>query len=144
MKIQFVQVVSEDPYIFEVSVNSTDKRLHLFADWYDGSDYAKDHIQTALDRSHEARDVAYWLQWFGLSVVAFQTEQAVSTELQDALRGKPALSRLYERMSFRRWETVDDRDEKNLERLIPILLDHRIEIERPRGEKKVRMKKMSE
>jgi hypothetical protein len=41
-------------------------------------------------------------------------------------------------------ESVTEEDERNLQRLQEILIDHRVEIERPRGEKKARLKRISD
>ena len=76
-------------------------------------------------------------------LLAFEVVEQIPDEIKNALRGKPALSALFERMSYRRWESIDSKDEKNIERLIPILLNLRIEIEKPRGEGKARLKKIS-
>ena len=70
-------------------------------------------------------------------------EQLPRPELIE-LRGKPALSALFYRLSYLHWEIIDERDERNLQRLSDILLNHRIEIERPRGERKARLKKPSD
>ncbi|MEQ1829620.1 MAG: hypothetical protein ABL921_26900 [Pirellula sp.] len=69
-------------------------------------------------------------------------EQLPRTELQLALSGKPKLFALFERLNYLSWQTIYENDERNLQRLSQILLDHRIEIERPRGERKARLKKL--
>ncbi len=69
-------------------------------------------------------------------------EQPPTPELQLALRGKPKLFALFERLSYRSWQTIDESDDRNLQRLSGILLSHRIEIERPRGERIARLKKL--
>ena len=87
------------------------------------------NLCAALER---ARDSS-WGQLF---------EQLPRPELQLALRSKPKLSALFERLSYLSWHTIDKNDERNLQRLSGILLIHRIEIERPRGERKARLKKL--
>lgn len=79
----------------------------------------------------------------GNKLLAFSVVEPMPEAIKNALRSKPALSALFERMSYRRWETLDESDERNLQRLSEILLEYRIEIDRPRGERKARLKTIS-
>jgi hypothetical protein len=58
-----------------------------------------------------------------------------------ALRAKPALKKLYNRLSGFKWHQVHSEDDRNLQRLQDILLEFGMEIERPRGEGRVRIRK---
>jgi hypothetical protein len=79
-----------------------------------------------------------------LELSAANPKEDLRELILDALRSKPALSTLFDRLSFARWESVNDQDSKNLQRLIELLLPHGFELERPRGEKKVRLKTISD
>jgi len=74
---------------------------------------------------------------------AILMEDGTTPAIQKAMSGKPALSALFDRLSYLRWEPIDSNDERNIQRLTEILLQHGIEIERPRGERKARLKKLS-
>ena len=65
---------------------------------------------------------------------------ALKELILEELRSKPALSAMFDRLSFLTWETIDEQDSKNINRLGEILLTHNFEIEKPRGEKKARLK----
>ena len=62
-------------------------------------------------------------------------------ELRQALRSKPALKKLYERLSGFAWQGVSNNDDRNLQRLNGILMEFGMEIERPRGEGRARIRK---
>ena len=145
LEVKLLKVVTENPYVAEVVV--TDKSfetiLNIFADWYCGNDQSKNRLENAFQFAYQSRDVSYWLELWGFRLVAVQLEQAATPAIQKALSGKPALSPLFDRLSYRRWETIDKSDERNLQRLSEILLIHGIEIERPRGERKARLKTIS-
>lgn len=79
-----------------------------------------------------------------LELSATNAKEDLREQILDDLRSKPALSALFDRLSFARWESVSDQDSKNLQRLIELLLPHGFELERPRGEKKVRLKAISD
>lgn len=145
MEVKLLKVVTENPYVAEVVVTekSVETILNIFADWYCGNDQSKDRLENAFQFAYQSRDVSYWLELWGFRLVAVQLEQAVTPAIQKALSGKPALSTLFYRLSYLRWETIDESDERNLQRLSEILLSQRIEIERPRGERKARLKKLS-
>ena len=106
-------------------------------------DYLIDSLNNLIERYGLAEGLRDWIYYNHFSVVSTNMEPSVAP-IREVLRGKPALSNLFDRLSFYRWETVTEEDERNLQRLQEILIDHRVEIERPRGEKKARLKRISD
>jgi hypothetical protein len=94
-------------------------------------------VRAWMEQNWESRYSA----WGQLFAILEEGEQLPTPE-QLALRGKPKLIALFERLNYLSWQTIDENDERNLQRLNAILLIHRIEIERPRGERKARLKKL--
>ena len=102
-----------------------------------------DSLDSLVERFGLAEGLRDWTYLNHFSIVSTSMETSVAP-IREVLRGKPALSNLFDRLSFYRWESVTEEDERNLQRLQEILIHHRVEIERPRGEKKARLKRISD
>jgi hypothetical protein len=62
------------------------------------------------------------------------------TELLNKLQNKPALMRIYDLLADGEWHETSSKDERNYQRLSDLIIGFEMEIERPRGERRIRIK----
>jgi hypothetical protein len=72
MSLSFSRVVSNDPYVVELFHG--DNKIHVHAPWFEGDDYSRDRIETAILRFPDAKSFGYWLEWFDLSLTTIAAE----------------------------------------------------------------------
>lgn len=78
-----VVLQDQDPprFVIEYLEGSERVAVELWAQWWDGSDYSWERVDTALRRFAEARDLPHWLEWFDFRLLSIRREDAGAQDL---------------------------------------------------------------